>query len=124
MTDVLTRLAGLSPERRRLLELRLKSVQAQAAGPELRPRPRAGNTAPLSFAQARLWVLDRMSPGSAAYNMPYPLRIRGAVDVEALAGALDALRERHETLRTTVVERADGPVQVVHPPSPVPLPVV
>jgi amino acid adenylation domain-containing protein len=122
MTDVLTRLQGLSPERRRLLELRLKSAQAQAAGPELRPRERAGNTAPLSFAQARLWVLDRMSPGSAAYNMPYPLRIRGAVDVDALAGALDALRERHETLRTTVAERADGPVQVIHPPEPVPLP--
>ncbi|MFL5384338.1 MAG: amino acid adenylation domain-containing protein, partial [Longimicrobiaceae bacterium] len=115
MTDVLSRLQGLSPERRRLLELRLKSAQAQAAGPELRPRPRAGNTAPLSFAQARLWVLDRMSPGSAAYNMPYPLRIRGELDVEALAGALDALRARHETLRTTVAERADGPVQVIHP---------
>jgi len=115
MTDVLSRLQGLSPERRRLLELRLKSAQAQAAGPELRPRPRAGNTAPLSFAQARLWVLDRMSPGSAAYNMPYPLRIRGELDVEALSGALDALRARHETLRTTVAERADGPVQVIHP---------
>ncbi|HET7233244.1 MAG TPA: amino acid adenylation domain-containing protein [Longimicrobium sp.] len=122
MTDVVKRLQGLSPERRKLLELRLNAQREQAAGPELRARPRTGGAAPLSFAQARLWVLDRMDPGGAAYNMSHPLRIRGALDVGALARALDALRARHETLRTTIAERDGEPVQVIHPPVPVDLP--
>ena len=123
MADVIDRLAGLSPERRRLLEMRLRMQQERAAGPELRPRARPDGTAPLSHAQARLWLLDRMDPGAAAYNMPHPLRIAGALDAEALARALDALRARHEALRTTLEERAGGPVQVIHPPDARDLPV-
>ncbi|MBV9110592.1 MAG: amino acid adenylation domain-containing protein, partial [Gemmatimonadetes bacterium] len=123
MADVLQRLHDLSPERRRLLELRMRVQRDGAAGLALRPRPRPDGTAPLSYAQARLWVLDRMDPGSAAYDMPHPLRIRGALDVAALRAALDALVARHETLRTTFAEREDGPVQVIHPPAPLPLPV-
>ncbi|HSU17605.1 non-ribosomal peptide synthetase [Longimicrobium sp.] len=113
MADVANRLQELSPERRRLLELRLRMQREQAAGPELRPRARPDGTAPLSYAQARLWVLERMDPGSAAYNMPHPLRIRGDLDAAALARALDALRARHETLRTTIAERDGEPVQVI-----------
>ena len=123
MTDVLKKLADLSPERRKLLELRMKLAQQQAAGPELKSRPRTGDAAPLSFAQQRLWLLDRLDPGSAHYNMSHPLRIRGALDVRALETALDGLRERHETLRTTFEERGGGPVQVIHPPAHFDLPV-
>jgi len=124
MADVLKRVQDLTPERRKLLEMRLRMQQAQAAGPELRARAWVSGTAPLSFAQARLWVLDRMDPGSAAYNMPHPLRIGGELRVDALAGALDALRARHATLRTTFEEQGGGPVQVIHPPEARPLPVV
>ena len=123
MTDLLKKLGELSPERRKLLEMRMRLAQQKAAGPELRPRPRAGDAAPLSFAQQRLWLLDRMTPGTAAYNMPHPLRIRGRLDAAALERALDGLLARHETLRTTFEEREGGPVQVIHPPSPRPLPV-
>ncbi len=124
MTDIQNRLAGLSPEKRRLLELRMQMQRAQTAGPALVPRPRGGRL-PLSFAQQRLWVLDQLDPGSAAYNMPSPLLLRGPLDVGALERALDALRERHESLRTTfaVAEGEDEPVQVIHPFVPVPLPV-
>jgi len=122
MADVVERLHDLSPERRKLLEMRLRMQQARAGGPELRPVARPDGTAPLGQAQARLWVLERMDPGTAAYNMPHPLRIRGALDVDALARGMDALRARHETLRTTFEDRADGPVQVIHPPEPRPLP--
>jgi amino acid adenylation domain-containing protein len=123
MTDLQGRLAGLSPEKRRLLELRMQQARAQAAGPVLAPRPRVGPP-PLSFAQQRLWVLDRLEPGTAAYNLLRPLRLRGVLDVAALERALDALRARHESLRTTFAEDADGvPVQVIHPAAPVPLPV-
>jgi amino acid adenylation domain-containing protein len=118
MTDVQSLLAGLSPEKRRLLELRMQVARAQAAGPALAPRPRDG-ALPLSFSQQRLWVLDRLDPGSTAFNLHRPLRLRGALDVAALERALDALRARHESLRTVFAEGEDGvPVQVIHPFAP------
>ncbi|MET0398241.1 MAG: condensation domain-containing protein, partial [Longimicrobiaceae bacterium] len=76
---------------------------------------------PLSFAQQRLWLVDRLDPGSAAYNVPFALRLRGALDTAALRASVDALVRRHETLRTTFAENDGEPVQVVHPPAPVPL---
>jgi non-ribosomal peptide synthetase component F len=123
MTDLQDRLAGLSPEKRRLLELRMQMQRAQAAGPVLAPRPRGGAPLPLSFSQQRLWVLDRLDPGSTAFNLMRPLRLRGVLDVAALERALGALRARHESLRTTFEEGADGvPVQVIHPFAPTPRP--
>ncbi|MET0399300.1 MAG: amino acid adenylation domain-containing protein, partial [Longimicrobiaceae bacterium] len=77
---------------------------------------------PPSFAQQRLWLVDRLEPGSPAYNMPGALRLRGGLDVPALRAALGALTWRHEALRTTFEERGGAPVQVIHPPAPVPLP--
>ncbi|MFC6015638.1 amino acid adenylation domain-containing protein, partial [Plantactinospora solaniradicis] len=69
--------------------------------------PRAGEL-PLSFAQQRLWFLHQLEPDSAEYNEPLALRITGALDVEALRGALDELVRRHEVLRTRLVTGADG----------------
>ncbi|HEV2734482.1 MAG TPA: condensation domain-containing protein, partial [Longimicrobiaceae bacterium] len=87
--------------------------------------PREGSEGlPLSFAQQRLWMVDRLQPGSPVYNMPAALRMRGTLDVEALAGSIRELARRHEALRTTFVERGDAVVQVVHPPAPVALPLV
>ncbi len=94
-----------------------------AGGVAAPPMERVSRTGPLplSFAQQRLWLMDRMEPGSPAYNMPFPLRLRGALDVGALRASLDALVERHETLRTTFAERDAGPVQIIHRPAPVQL---
>jgi len=83
-----------------------------------------GEPLPLSFAQERLWFLDRLQPGSAAYNMPAALRLSGALDVAALAGAFTGVARRHETLRATFVEVQGEPTQRIAPPAPVPLPVV
>jgi amino acid adenylation domain-containing protein len=117
MTDVANRLAGLSEEKRKLLEMRLRLARqgAAAAGPELRPRERPDGTAPPSFAQQRLWLLDRMDPGAATWNIAFPVRLRGELSVPALERALNALRERHESLRTTFAERDGHAVQVIHP---------
>jgi amino acid adenylation domain-containing protein len=78
---------------------------------------------PLSLTQQRLWILDRMEPGSALYNVPAAWRLRGALDVPALERALGEVVARHESLRT-VFRVVDGePVQVVLPAPPVALPV-
>ncbi|MEU9188406.1 amino acid adenylation domain-containing protein, partial [Streptomyces sp. NPDC048484] len=79
---------------------------------------------PLSSGQQRLWFLDRLEPGSAAYNVPVPQRWTGPCDVAALGAALTALTTRHEVLRTRLVTGPDGtPHQVIDPPAPFPLPV-
>jgi amino acid adenylation domain-containing protein len=76
---------------------------------------------PLSFAQQRLWVVHQMDPESAAYNMPYALRLRGTLDTEVLERALAALAKRHATLRTVFPAEGGGPVQRILPAGPVAL---
>ncbi|HSU81101.1 MAG TPA: amino acid adenylation domain-containing protein, partial [Thermoanaerobaculia bacterium] len=76
---------------------------------------------PLSFAQERLWFLERLAGGTPAYNVPAFLRLRGPLDVRALRAALDGIVRRHESLRTTFPEAGGEPVQRVHPPAPFPL---
>ncbi|MEV5317705.1 amino acid adenylation domain-containing protein [Streptomyces sp. NPDC052687] len=75
---------------------------------------RAGDGAvPLSPAQRRLWFLNRLDRGSAAYNIPLPLRLRGRLDPDALSAALADVVERHEALRTVFPETGGEPRQVV-----------
>ena len=77
---------------------------------------------PLSFAQQRLWFLDRLEPGTATFNLPAPLRLAGRLDVGALSRALDEIVRRHESLRTRFGEREGRGVQEIRPAAPVPLP--
>ncbi|HEY0174538.1 MAG TPA: amino acid adenylation domain-containing protein [Pyrinomonadaceae bacterium] len=70
---------------------------------------------PLSFAQQRLWIVTQLEPESAAYHIPSAVRMTGALDVPALARALDALAERHESLRTVFESAGEWPSQVVLP---------
>ncbi|WP_420127230.1 amino acid adenylation domain-containing protein [Longimicrobium sp.] len=112
MTDVVEPpQAALSPAKRALLEARLKGMSRTAA--TVRRTHRA--EAPASFAQERLWVIDRLDPGSTTYNVFTGLRISGDVDEWALERALGELVRRQEALRTTFCSVDGVAVQVVAP---------
>ncbi|HEU4558925.1 MAG TPA: amino acid adenylation domain-containing protein, partial [Longimicrobium sp.] len=115
MSEVLQRLDKLSPERQALLQRILRQKAAEAREPDA-IHPRGSDApAPLSFAQERLWFLDRLEPGSAAYNIPAALRLAGALDARALERALGEIVRRHEALRTVFSEVDGSPVQVIVP---------
>jgi amino acid adenylation domain-containing protein len=77
---------------------------------------------PLSFAQQRLWFLDRMEQGrSATYNIGTAVRLRGALNVAALRQSLDEVLRRHSSLRTSFRMDDGQAVQVIAPPRPLDL---
>ncbi|KHF43052.1 non-ribosomal peptide synthase/polyketide synthase [Saccharomonospora viridis] len=82
--------------------------------PALLPRPRP-ETVPASFAQQRLWFLNRFDPESAAYHIPVALRLTGELDATAMVDALADVVARHEVLRTVYDDGPDGAVQIVLP---------
>ena len=71
--------------------------------------------APVSFAQERLWFLERLQQGGTVYNVPARLPLRGAIDEGALERAVGEIVRRHEALRTTFRETNGVPVQVIAP---------
>jgi amino acid adenylation domain-containing protein len=96
---------------------------ARAIVPAIQPAARDSDL-PLSFAQLRMWFLDQLEQGSAVYNIPIAMRLRGSLDVAALQRSLNAIVQRHEALRTTFETRAGQPVQIVQPQLVLPLPLL
>ena len=118
MTELSQRIAALSPEQRALLAARLQNSGVGALDAGRIPRRTHTAPAPLSFAQQRLWFLQRLEPGSAAYNIPFAARLTGVLNIGAIQRALQTIVDRHESLRTTFAEMDDTPVQVVAASSP------
>ena len=67
-----------------------------------------------SHAQRRLWILQQIEPASAAYHIPLHQLLDGPLDRAALEHAIQALVQRHESLRTTFTAVDGEPRQVVH----------
>jgi amino acid adenylation domain-containing protein len=70
---------------------------------------------PMSHAQRRLYLLNRLEPDNHSYNMPTAIEITGDLNLEAISKALEILIIRHEGLRTTFGVVEDNPVQKIHP---------
>ncbi len=90
--------------------------QARSSGQKKAPslaRADRGASLPLSYAQHRLWFIDRLEPQSAAYNVSLALRFFGILDRAALQKSVDEIVCRHEVLRTRFLERDGVPVQEI-----------
>jgi amino acid adenylation domain-containing protein len=106
---------NLTPAQRTALLARLSKPRARAADPVRGPADLAVE-APLSFAQQRLWFLDRLQGPNPTYNMPLGVRIQGPLDRHALRAAIARLANRHDVLRVRIAEGPDGP-RLHAPPS-------
>jgi amino acid adenylation domain-containing protein len=92
--------------------------------PKLTARDTGQRSAPLSFAQQRLWFMNQLEPDSPLYNITSARRVHGPLDVRALQQALDEIVVRHEILRTTFVASDGEPLQYIGKPRPVTMVVV
>src|SRR2546423_14061584 len=108
------RVAKLSPEKQLLLEQRLKGVAQRQAERVIAKRTDPGS-APLSFAQRQMWVIDQLTPGNPAYNLPNGYRLHGPLNSTALENSFNEIIKRHEGLRTTFAVRDGEPLQLIHP---------
>ena len=70
---------------------------------------------PLSYGQQSLWFIYQNAPESSAYNMAWPLKIRGDLNIRAVSSALEKLVRRHPALRTVIALENGTPIQIVHP---------
>ena len=130
--DRARRIANLSLEQRRLLELMLQEraqTRVEDEGiPALHRYSESGGPAvfQLSSVQRWLWFNEqRRSDDAAQLLMPLPMRLRGSLDVAALEASLCEICARHEAFRTAFSTRESGePVQTVGPPRPVLLPLI
>ncbi|MEO1429998.1 MAG: amino acid adenylation domain-containing protein [Cyanobacteria bacterium J06633_8] len=98
-------LENLTPEQKR--QLLAKLLQEKANQPQ---------NFPLSFAQKRLWFLDKLQPESFAYNIPAALHLTGELNFICLEQSLNKIIQRHEILRSSFTIEKDEPIQQVYPP--------
>ena len=118
----------MSPAARRLLTKRFESARdgipidraIEALGQSPRPSvdersDQLSQRYPLSFTQQRLWFLEQLEPGSAAYNNQVVFRLRGELNTGALKAALDEIVRRNDVFRTAIVSEEGIPVQVISP---------
>ena len=114
---------GGAAEEALLARLLAEEGFSYADSDSIRRRAEAG-PAPLSFAQQRLWFLDRLVPDNPAYNVPLALDARGPLNPASLEQSLNEVIRRHEVLRTNFPARDGTPLQEIAPSLRLQLPVV
>ena len=124
MSELSERIAGLSPEKRKLLERLLKKEGVASSRLPITPQPRRSNSFPLSFAQQRLWFLDQLEPGNPFYNIFDAFTFMGAFEMAAMEQAVVEILKRHEILRATISTANGEPAQAIAPALVLPLPLV
>lgn len=120
----------------------LKGADQLSAAPSVGPRLESVSTqptiplreekgpAPLSFAQNRLWFLEQINPGDASGAISRAIRITGPLKQDLLKRSLQAVINRHESLRTTFATnqlnsvKDSKPVQLIAPQRTVDIPVI
>jgi amino acid adenylation domain-containing protein len=113
MSTTAERMNNLSPSEKRALAAELLRRKAE--------QPRSYT---LSFAQQRLWFLDQLEPGNAAYNVFTAVRLKGSLEVSAFEQTFKEIIARHESLRTSFPTVDGEPVQLIHRPRPFKLPLL
>ena len=122
MTSEIT---NLSETRRALLAKYLQGdFQQVTKKQEAIPRRTTGNSAPLSFAQQRLWFLEQLEPGSTAYLISIARHLHDALEHVLLTRSIEEMVQRHEILRTTFQLNAGQPLQIIHAPASFHLPLI
>ncbi len=122
VTGLADRLAQLTPAQRALLDRRVRDMSATPSAPGRIPQRPDPARSRLTVDQERIWLIHQLDPTDPAYNVFFGWRVRGALDLDLLERAVNAVVQRHEALRTTFVAGDDLiPVQVVHDALPVTL---
>jgi amino acid adenylation domain-containing protein len=117
MSDLRKRLETLSPEKRELVLQKLKKQQQFSQNHRnLTPLLTVSREQPLtlSFAQQRLWFLDRLEGENCVYNVPFFWQLSGFLNTSALEQAIREIVQRHEVLRTSFSVVDGSPIQVIH----------
>src|SRR4051812_38123447 len=99
MSSLESTIRALTPAQREALK---RAMASRAGAPQgvLQRQPRAASA--LSPPQQRLWLMAQIDGASSAYNIPGAFRLRGPLDITALARALAAVQARHESLRSVI----------------------
>nr|WP_206326547.1 non-ribosomal peptide synthetase [Streptomyces sp. N502] len=96
--------------------LALRAEAGRPARPVLTPATERPARIPLSAAQRRLWLVERITGGGVAYNFPLVFRLRGTLDLDAVRAALRDVTNRHEALRTRFLVEDGEPYQWIAAP--------
>ena len=112
----------VTDQKRRLLESYLQG-KGEPFDFEVIPRRRASETAPLSFAQQQIWLHAQLAPDTPAYNEPFTIHRTGPISIPVLERSLEEIVRRHEAWRTSFVVTNGEPVQKIHEPFAVKMPV-
>jgi amino acid adenylation domain-containing protein/non-ribosomal peptide synthase protein (TIGR01720 family) len=124
MNTIQKLIANLSPEKQEQLLQRMRAEKEPVKRASIPAQSRETNIFELSFAQQRLWFLERLEPGNTAYLVPHTQCFYDELNARALEESLNELVRRHESLRTTFAERAGQPVQIIHAATHFLLPVI